>query len=827
MTDLRQDHLYVAWSRAVDALMEADEDREAAAQAESAAASRAHFLAAMAHELKNPLNVICGYIQLMQIMAEPRRSIEADRYLDTISRASHHLTALVDDALWAAKLDSGKAAVDLTELEIEDVVGEVERLVRAQVEKGNNRFDVAVADGVTRIVSDRIKLQQILINLLSNAAKFTRDGTIGLHVSRRDTGHLLLRVEDTGRGMTPEQLSRLYDAFTDIGGRESSALGGTGLGMFITRNLCHLLGGEISVVSAPGRGTRFEVQLPAIAQQKTAVDRPPRDRVLAIGVREGLPQSDPHLNATEIDFYCAQHMFEGLTCLDREGNIRPALATGWRRTDDVTWEFELKRNVLFHDGSPFDADDVLASLERLRRIERGGINNNQILAVIREVRAVDRYRICIETFEPHLTLPLDLVEIHIIQRRFVDATTPDFDSGRAAVGTGPFRQVDRTPAEVRLAAFARYHGLPTPWLEVDFRLAQKRQEVFRRLRCADLDVIYALPLDWRGDYAEMPSDNGAEDLGLATDRGLMLCFLAPNFLEDLRGGCLAASGRSLACNPMRDRRVRSALSMAIDRRFISDVLLGGMALPAGDIVPAAVFGSDPELGPDPYQPDRARALLEEAGFADGLIIEAAHSEDVPTYQLRALRAIELMLAGIGVSVRWNVLARGELHDHSNADRFGLKYQYWTCSTGDSLYNLQHLVATPNERTGAGATNLGRYSSLALDELIRRANCTADRGEREAALRRAGALAIADRALLPLYCPDVCWAYRTGYRPLPNAQAATLAKWIERHSLQSTMPQPLDSEDHPTAALPSASRSLHVQSALPLRKRSSGGSLARP
>jgi peptide/nickel transport system substrate-binding protein len=789
MTDSKRESLHAAWSRAVDALMLADEHQEAAARAESNASRKAHFLAAMAHELKNPLNAISGYVQLMQLMAEPRSAIEANRYLDTIGRASQHLAALVDDALWAAKLDSGKAGVDLGELEISDVIIDVDKLIRPQVEKGNNRLDVAIADDVGRIVSDRIKLQQILINLLSNAAKFTRDGTISLRVLRPDTGHLLLRVEDSGRGMTPQQLSRLYDAFTDIGGRDSSALGGTGLGMFITRNLCQLLGGDISVVSTPGTGTRFDVRLPALAQQNTAVERPPRDRILAIGVREGLPQSDPHLNATEIDFYCAQHMFEGLTCLDREGNIRPSLATGWCRLDDVTWEFELKRGVLFHDGSHFDADDVLASLERLRRIERGGLNNNQILAVIRDVQAVDRYRICIETFEPHLTLPLDLVEMHVIQRRFVDATTSDFDSGRAAVGTGPFRQIDRTPAEIRLEAFAGYHGPATPWLEVDFRLAQKRHEVFNRLQRADLDVIYALPLDWRGDYAGMASDNSAADLRLATDRGLMLCFLAPNFLEELHGGCLTASGRRLSCNPLRDRRVRSALSMAIDRRFICDVLLGGMALPAGDIVPAGVFGSDPELIPDPYEPGRARALLEEAGFADGLIIEAAHSEDVPTYQLRALRALELMLAGVGISVRWNVLGRGELHDHSNADRFGLKYQYWTCSTGDSLYNLQHLVATPDERTGAGATNFGRYSSMALDELIRRANCAADRGERAAALRRAGALAMADRVLLPLYYPDVCWAYRGGYRPLPNAQAATLAKWIERDGPCSTISQP--------------------------------------
>ncbi len=108
-------------------------------------------------------------------------------------------------------------------------------------------------------------------------------------------------MEDTGAGMTAQQLDKLFEAFTEDGGPHSRELGGTGLGMFITRNLCALLGGEIAVTSAPGNGTRFEVVLPAMAQQ-AEIARAPRDQLLAIAVREGVPHSDPHLNTTEIDF---------------------------------------------------------------------------------------------------------------------------------------------------------------------------------------------------------------------------------------------------------------------------------------------------------------------------------------------------------------------------------------------------------------------------------------------------------------------------------------------------------------------------------------------
>jgi peptide/nickel transport system substrate-binding protein len=253
--------------------------------------------------------------------------------------------------------------------------------------------------------------------------------------------------------------------------------------------------------------------------------------------------------------------------------------------------------------------------------------------------------------------------------------------------------------------------------------------------------------------------------------------LAPCFLPHLKGGCRDARDRNLDQNPLTDRRVRAALSLGVDREFICRELLGGFAQAAGDIVPASVFGADPSLAADLYDPGRAQSLLSEAGFADGLIIEAAYSDDVPPYQWRALRAVEIMLAGIGVTLRWTMLARDVLHDHGNAERYGLKYQYWTCSTGDSFYNLQHLVATPDEESGYGATNFGRYSSLALDSLIRAADGADSDAERLQALRRAGALAITDRAILPLYFPNVTWAYRKGYQPLANAQAATLAKWV--------------------------------------------------
>ncbi len=244
------------------ALQSALQANEAAKQASQAKSS---FLANMSHELRTPLNAILGYSEMLAEDATAAGHADIVPDLQKIQTAGKHLLGLINDVLDLSKIEAGKMRLYLETFEVKTVVDEAAGTARPLVEKNGNRFEVRCPDGLGLIREDITKVRQVLLNLLSNAAKFTRDGLVTVDV-RREVGvagnWVFFRVADTGIGMTPEQTARLFEAFGQADAGTTKKYGGTGLGLAITRKLCHLMGGEIAVESEPGRGTTFTVRLP-------------------------------------------------------------------------------------------------------------------------------------------------------------------------------------------------------------------------------------------------------------------------------------------------------------------------------------------------------------------------------------------------------------------------------------------------------------------------------------------------------------------------------------------------------------------------------------
>ena len=233
--------------------------------AEDANQSKSEFLANMSHELRTPLNAIIGYSEMLQEDAEDegREQLSAD--LDKINDAGHHLLSLINDVLDISKIEAGRMEVFAETFEVADLIGEVTTTVQPLIEKGGSVLEVEVADDLGSAHTDQVKVRQNLLNLLSNAAKFTEKGTVRLRVQRstRDDGEWLrFEVDDTGIGMTAEQLDRVFDSFTQADVSTTRRFGGTGLGLAITDRFCQLLGGEIRVTSEPGQGSCFRMDLP-------------------------------------------------------------------------------------------------------------------------------------------------------------------------------------------------------------------------------------------------------------------------------------------------------------------------------------------------------------------------------------------------------------------------------------------------------------------------------------------------------------------------------------------------------------------------------------
>lgn len=234
---------------------------QARTAAEAASEAKAQFLANMSHELRTPLNAIIGYSEMTQedIAAGNTQSVQQD--LEKINKAGLHLLSIVNDILDISKIEAGKMDLFLEDFDITQLLHDVVAIMTPLMEKQGNQFQLVLSPDIGMMHADQTKVRQILINLLSNATKFTHQGEITVEVQNHGE-HIVVSVHDTGIGMDPEQVDRLFKAFTQADASTTRKYGGTGLGLSISQHFCHMMGGSIRVESTPGKGSHFTVQLP-------------------------------------------------------------------------------------------------------------------------------------------------------------------------------------------------------------------------------------------------------------------------------------------------------------------------------------------------------------------------------------------------------------------------------------------------------------------------------------------------------------------------------------------------------------------------------------
>ena len=270
-----------------------EEFRRAALAAEAANRSKSEFLANMSHELRTPLNAIIGYSELLQEDAEDLGAEEFVSDLKRISTAGQHLLAIIKDILDFSKIEAGRMKLDLENFSILNLVEDVTAMIALMADKNSNILDIRCADDIGDLHTDLTKLRECLLNLLSNASKFTFSGVITFTVTRQevkiteefaveegaDGGQensssltfsksrsqewIVFTVKDTGIGMTPDQLARVFEPFTQADSSSTKKYGGTGLGLTITKKYCKMMGGDITAVSELDKGSTFTIRLPA------------------------------------------------------------------------------------------------------------------------------------------------------------------------------------------------------------------------------------------------------------------------------------------------------------------------------------------------------------------------------------------------------------------------------------------------------------------------------------------------------------------------------------------------------------------------------------
>jgi peptide/nickel transport system substrate-binding protein len=488
----------------------------------------------------------------------------------------------------------------------------------------------------------------------------------------------------------------------------------------------------------------------------TAWSSPSVAQNLVMAVSAPITSIDPHYHTFTPNESLSAHIFESLVQMDPQSRPIPGLAESWKLIDDKTWEFRLRHGVHFHDGSEFTAADVASTIARVPTVKNSPGPFTIYTKAITGVEIVDPYTIRLHTAGIYPLLPVDLTQVFIISHSLgAEPATEDFNSGKDAIGTGPFRFVSyRSGDRVELDRNDAYWGAKPYWQHVTFRIIPNDGARVAALLSGDASFIEAVPT---ADASRLRQD---KQIHLTETTSLRLVYL---MLDQARDGSTpfvtGLNGEALARNPLKDVRVRQALSMAIDRNAIVSRVMEGEAIPTGQFLPPGSYSYVPDLKPLAYDPARAKALLAEAGYPNGFRITLHGPNDRYVNDARIIQAVGQMWTRIGVPTSVEALTYTNFIGHANKQDYSAFLAGWGTNTGEASNSLRSLVATFDPAKGWGAANRGRYDNPKLDALIDTALATADDKARETVLQDATRLVMNDVGIIPLHNQKNVWGMR--------------------------------------------------------------------
>lgn len=515
--------------------------------------------------------------------------------------------------------------------------------------------------------------------------------------------------------------------------------------------------------------TRLRLLLAAACMMGMAQTARTQSLNMAVEAPFGL---DPHFLFAGPNMAAARHIYDTLINRDPESRFIPGIVESWEMVEPQIWELRLRHGVTFHDGSPFTAEDVAFSIARVPSIANNPGPYTSNLRTIARVEVVDPYTVRLHTDRVNPVLPGQLTNIFVVSKRAAEnASTADFNSGQAAIGTGPFRlQEARGREGMTILRNDAFWGDKAAYERVDIRVIGNDASRLAALLSGSVDIIESVPPT---DVERLQRDPRISVFRRNSDR---IMYLLPNIRLDQFPLLTDADGQPLPHNPLRDLRVRQALSLAIDRQALVARGLDGQGVPTVQMVPEQFGGYDPSITVPRADPARARALLAEAGFPNGFGLTIGCSNNRYVNDARVCQAVGQMLTRAGFQVKvetqpWNVFSPRTVATRNDLPL--MLYGLSLSSSRDASYILSTAVHTRIPAQAFGAGNRGGFSDARLDGLIDGVIVRADAG-RNAELQRVARESLAQVPIIPIYNQMVAVAARRGIEYTPRMDEQMVA-----------------------------------------------------
>jgi peptide/nickel transport system substrate-binding protein len=505
---------------------------------------------------------------------------------------------------------------------------------------------------------------------------------------------------------------------------------------------------------------------------------------LRIGLAAEPSALDPHYHNLIPNNSMFTHLFDSLVEQDAKQRLIPGLAASWRAVDPLTWEFKLRPGVTFHDGSPFTARDAVFSLCRVPKVPNSPSAFTIYMKAVDAVETPDDHTLILKTATPYPLLPTDISTIGILPAKSGRLSGPivfkktgcagiesypsteEINAGKVP-GTGPFVYKEFVKGDrIVLTRNPNFWGEKPAWDTVTFKPIPADGPRVAALLAGDVDFIENPPSQ---DLPRLRKDAKLRVVDGLSNRTIYVA---------LDSADAPTPGIKLPQNPLHDPRVRKALSLAIDRQAIRTKIMAGQSEPAGQLISTGLFGDNPALKPDPFDPKTAKELLKEAGYPNGFEIVLGTPNDRYMNDEKIAQAIAQYWTRIGVKTGIDASTQSVFFSHRSKKEYSAYLAGWGAGTGEASSPLKSLVACRKPEIGYGTTNYTNYCNPKLDAALTEALATIDDKKREALLQQALAEVAADTGILPIHFEKTPWAMKTSLTYTPRVDQFTLATEVK-------------------------------------------------